>query len=161
MNVYALVRGRILAALQALQSRWRAARRARLCQRRGRAPARCRARRPCLQCRARARQGGEDEPTRHCRQARQKLEADADIDKIEVAGPGFLNLSFRPAFWHGVVAAILKAGAAYGRANLGRASGSTSSTSRPIPPGPFMSATGAAPCSAMRSAISCSLPATT
>ncbi len=50
----------------------------------------------------------------------QKLEADADIDKIEVAGAGFLNLSFRPAFWHGVVAAILKEGADYGRANLGR-----------------------------------------
>ena len=50
----------------------------------------------------------------------QKLEADADIDKIEVAGAGFLNLSFRSAFWHGVVAAILKEGADYGRANLGR-----------------------------------------
>ncbi len=50
----------------------------------------------------------------------QKLEADADIDKTEVAGPGFLNLSLRPAFWHGVVAAILKEGADYGRANLGR-----------------------------------------
>jgi len=50
-----------------------------------------------------------------------KLEADADMEKVEVAGPGFLNMSFRPAFWHGVVAAILKAGAAYGRADLGRA----------------------------------------
>jgi arginyl-tRNA synthetase len=50
----------------------------------------------------------------------QKLVADADIVKIEVAGAGFLNLSFRPAFWHGVVAAILKEGADYGRANLGR-----------------------------------------
>jgi arginyl-tRNA synthetase len=49
-----------------------------------------------------------------------RLEADADIDKIEVAGAGFLNLSFRPAFWHSVVAAILKEGADYGRANLGR-----------------------------------------
>src|SRR5262245_16687085 len=50
----------------------------------------------------------------------QKLEADADIDKIEVAGVGFLNLSFRPAFWHGVIAAILKEGPDYGRADLGR-----------------------------------------
>ena len=48
-----------------------------------------------------------------------KLEGDADIDRIEVAGPGFLNLSLRPAFWHGVVAAILKEGPDYGRANLG------------------------------------------
>ena len=37
-----------------------------------------------------------------------------------MAGPGFLNLSLRPAFWHGVVAAILKEGADYGRADLGR-----------------------------------------
>jgi arginyl-tRNA synthetase len=36
-----------------------------------------------------------------------------------VAGPGFLNLGFRPAFWQGVVSAILKAGAGYGRADLG------------------------------------------
>ena len=36
-----------------------------------------------------------------------------------MAGPGFLNLRFRPAFWQGVVAAILKEGADYGRADLG------------------------------------------
>lgn len=48
-----------------------------------------------------------------------KLKADPDIDKIEVAGPGFLNLTFRQAFWHGVVAAILRAGPAYGRADIG------------------------------------------
>src|SRR5262245_22449621 len=50
----------------------------------------------------------------------QKLAAYADIDKIEVAGPGFLNLGFRPSFWHGLVAAILKEGADYGRAELGK-----------------------------------------
>ena len=49
-----------------------------------------------------------------------KLKADPDIERIEVAGPGFVNLGFRPAFWHGVVAAILKAGPAYGRAQAGR-----------------------------------------
>jgi arginyl-tRNA synthetase len=37
-----------------------------------------------------------------------------------VAGPGFLNLSFRPAFWHGVVWAILQEGADYGRIDLGK-----------------------------------------
>jgi arginyl-tRNA synthetase len=37
-----------------------------------------------------------------------------------VAGPGFLNLSFRPAFWQSVVAAILEEGPAYGRADIGR-----------------------------------------
>jgi len=48
-----------------------------------------------------------------------RLAADADIARVEVAGPGFLNLSFKPAFWHGVVAAILKEQASYGRADLG------------------------------------------
>lgn len=50
----------------------------------------------------------------------EKLRADADIAKVEVAGPGFLNLGFHPSFWHGVVAAILKEGGAYGRSALGR-----------------------------------------
>ncbi len=49
-----------------------------------------------------------------------RLESDADIERVEVAGPGFLNLSFRSAFWQGVVAAILKEGPAYGRADIGR-----------------------------------------
>src|SRR4051794_4058599 len=49
-----------------------------------------------------------------------KLKSDPDIERIEVAGPGFVTLAFRPAFWQGVVAAILKAGPAYGRAELGR-----------------------------------------
>ncbi|TMJ70122.1 MAG: arginine--tRNA ligase [Alphaproteobacteria bacterium] len=48
-----------------------------------------------------------------------KLTADPDIERVDVAGPGFLNLGFRPAFWQGVVSAILKAGAGYGRADLG------------------------------------------
>ena len=49
-----------------------------------------------------------------------ELPASGLVSKTEVAGAGFLNLSFRPAFWHSVVAAILKEGADYGRANLGR-----------------------------------------
>jgi len=49
----------------------------------------------------------------------EKLKADADIERIEVAGPGFLNLTFRQAFWHGVVTAILQAGAGYGRSDVG------------------------------------------
>src|SRR5215510_14906802 len=44
-----------------------------------------------------------------------KLRADPDFEKIEVAGAGFLNFTFRPAFWQRVVAAILQEGAAYGR----------------------------------------------
>jgi arginyl-tRNA synthetase len=49
-----------------------------------------------------------------------KLKADPDIEKVEVAGPGFLNMSFVPAFWHGVVKAILQDGADYGRAAIGK-----------------------------------------
>ena len=50
----------------------------------------------------------------------EKLRADADIAKVEVAGPGFLNLRFHPGFWQGVVTAILEEGPAYGRSDLGR-----------------------------------------
>ena len=49
-----------------------------------------------------------------------RLQADKDIQRIEVAGPGFLNLTFEPGFWQGVVAAILTEGSAYGRVELGR-----------------------------------------
>ena len=49
-----------------------------------------------------------------------KLAADPEIAKVAVAGPGFLNISFVPAFWQQAVAAIRTAGAAYGRADIGR-----------------------------------------
>jgi arginyl-tRNA synthetase len=49
-----------------------------------------------------------------------KLRGSADMATVEVAGPGFLNMRFTPAFWQGVVAAILKEGRSYGRADLGR-----------------------------------------
>jgi arginyl-tRNA synthetase len=49
-----------------------------------------------------------------------KLEADADVARAEVAGPGFLNLTFKPAFWQSLVRAILDEGPEYGRANLGK-----------------------------------------
>jgi arginyl-tRNA synthetase len=49
----------------------------------------------------------------------ERLQSDPDIETVEVAGPGFLNMSFVSGFWHRVVTAVLKEGAAYGRANLG------------------------------------------
>lgn len=49
-----------------------------------------------------------------------KLEAHADIQKIEVAGPGFLNITFKSEVWHDLVRTILKAGERYG---AGRARG--------------------------------------
>jgi arginyl-tRNA synthetase len=48
------------------------------------------------------------------------LARDADIDAAEVAGPGFLNLRLRPAFWHRSLARLIAAGADYGRADIGK-----------------------------------------
>ncbi len=48
-----------------------------------------------------------------------ELRSDPDILSLEVAGPGFLNIRLRPGFWHGLVATILKEGAGYGRSALG------------------------------------------
>jgi arginyl-tRNA synthetase len=50
----------------------------------------------------------------------EKLRLHPDTETVEVAGAGFLNLRFAPRFWQSVVAAILKEGSAYGRADLGR-----------------------------------------
>ena len=49
-----------------------------------------------------------------------KLAAEPDIEAIEVAGPGFLNIKMKPPFWHKLVAAILNDGGKYGRSKMGR-----------------------------------------
>jgi arginyl-tRNA synthetase len=120
MNVYALVHSRILAALQALQSDGVLAEGLDFANIEV-APPRDAAHGD-LACNAALvlAKAAKMKPHDIADKLSRKLEADADIDKIEVAGAGFLNLSFRPAFWHSVVAAILKEGADYGRANLGR-----------------------------------------
>jgi arginyl-tRNA synthetase len=51
----------------------------------------------------------------------EKVRALPHVESVEVAGAGFLNMRFAPAFWQGVVAAILRAGQAYGRVDLGKA----------------------------------------
>jgi len=43
-----------------------------------------------------------------------KLESNADVQKIDVAGPGFLNITFKPGVWHGLVQAVLASGDRYG-----------------------------------------------
>lgn len=48
-----------------------------------------------------------------------KLSDAAIIDEIEVAGPGFLNLTFKPSFWQQVVREVDKQGEQYGRAAPG------------------------------------------
>jgi arginyl-tRNA synthetase len=48
------------------------------------------------------------------------LASDSDIAKVEVAGPGFVNMTFQPAFWQRVVMGILEQGTDYGRSGLGK-----------------------------------------
>ena len=49
-----------------------------------------------------------------------KLDSDPDIAAVEVAGPGFLNLTMKPAFWQRLVGTILDDGGSYGRGNVGK-----------------------------------------
>ncbi len=48
-----------------------------------------------------------------------KLATEPDFTKVEIAGPGFINITLAPAAWQGVVGDILEAGAGYGRVDLG------------------------------------------
>ena len=41
------------------------------------------------------------------------------VSRVEVAGPGFINLFVEPAYWQGLLEQILREGAAYGRSQLG------------------------------------------
>jgi arginyl-tRNA synthetase len=47
------------------------------------------------------------------------LRKDPDLIKVEVAGPGFINIALAPGFWHALLREILAAGDAYGRSRLG------------------------------------------
>ncbi len=46
--------------------------------------------------------------------------AGVQFAKVEVAGPGFLNVTFAPGFWHGILADVTAQGAAYGASDTGR-----------------------------------------
>ena len=48
-----------------------------------------------------------------------KLERDPDIAQVAVAGPGFLNITLKPAFWQELVRTILNERERYGRSSLG------------------------------------------
>jgi arginyl-tRNA synthetase len=47
-------------------------------------------------------------------------DAAGQFANIEVAGPGFLNVTFAPGFWHGILADVTAGGTGYGASNLGR-----------------------------------------
>jgi len=48
-----------------------------------------------------------------------RLRADALIDKVEVAGPGFINLTLKPAAWVDALRTVLGAGRQYGHSTVG------------------------------------------
>lgn len=48
-----------------------------------------------------------------------RMEAFEDVAKADVAGPGFLNITFKPEFWQSMVATIVQAGDLFGRADVG------------------------------------------
>ncbi|KAI95715.1 arginyl-tRNA synthetase [Rhodomicrobium udaipurense JA643] len=48
-----------------------------------------------------------------------KLAHDPDVQKVEIAGPGFINLTLKPAIWGDVLRTVLTQGADYGRGTLG------------------------------------------
>jgi arginyl-tRNA synthetase len=47
------------------------------------------------------------------------IDTGGQVEKIEIAGPGFINFFLGPAAWHGVIADIARAGDSYGHSNLG------------------------------------------
>ena len=49
-----------------------------------------------------------------------RLAEDPDIDAAEVAGPGFINLRLRPAYWYAALKALIAAADDYGRVDVGR-----------------------------------------
>ncbi len=48
------------------------------------------------------------------------LASDPHIDKVEIAGPGFINLTLAHAFWPSVLRMVLEQGASYGRSAIGK-----------------------------------------
>ena len=50
-----------------------------------------------------------------------KLRADDLIASVDVAGPGFINLTLKPAAWSDALRTVLREGAAYGRSPMGAA----------------------------------------
>ncbi len=48
-----------------------------------------------------------------------KLRRDDIVAKVEVAGPGFINLTLKPSVWSDALRVVLRAGAEYGRSSVG------------------------------------------
>jgi arginyl-tRNA synthetase len=50
-----------------------------------------------------------------------KLRADPIVEKVDVAGPGFINLTLKTSAWFGALRSVLEQGTGYGRSNAGAA----------------------------------------
>ncbi|KQW22986.1 arginine--tRNA ligase [Afipia sp. Root123D2] len=50
-----------------------------------------------------------------------KLRADPLVARVDIAGPGFINLTLKPAAWFGALRTVLLDGSAYGRSGIGAA----------------------------------------
>src|SRR6201996_379085 len=48
-----------------------------------------------------------------------KLRADDLIASVDIAGPGFINLTLKPQAWSDALRTVLRDGAAYGRGGVG------------------------------------------
>ncbi len=48
------------------------------------------------------------------------VDPDGALERTEIAGPGFLNFYLARTRWHGVVAQVLREGAAFGRSDVGQ-----------------------------------------
>ena len=48
------------------------------------------------------------------------MENDSQIEKIEIAGPGFMNFTFAPSFWHETVRVIREKGESFGSSDMGK-----------------------------------------
>ncbi len=49
-----------------------------------------------------------------------KLEADPDVAKIDIAGPGFLNITMKPAVWQRLVRTVVTEGERFGAGSAGK-----------------------------------------
>ena len=48
------------------------------------------------------------------------IAVDPNVDRVEIAGPGFINLTLARAFWPSVLRMVLEMGEAYGRSAIGK-----------------------------------------
>jgi arginyl-tRNA synthetase len=58
-------------------------------------------------------------PRQLAEQLAAELRKDGDVEAVEIAGPGFINLRLAPAFWQSRLVAMLGEGQHYGRSKLG------------------------------------------